>query len=102
MASPVGREALEKALRSRLADYGVDASNFFIDWELKTVVVLCVHITSKMKIFMSKGTLSLGSVVRDTLVTAHRIEVGGQRFGLLVVYCKACFDSGVRMLFGES
>lgn len=96
----MNRSELERVVRSKLADYGVDATNFFIDWDLKTIVVICGHITGRMKLFMSKGGVSLGAVVRDSLVSAHRINVGGERFGLMVVYCKICFEKGLKMMIG--
>ena len=101
MDSDVDRDKLESSIRNRLADYGIETKNFFIDRELKTVIALCSHITDKMKMFMSKGNISLGGVVRDTLVSAHRISVGGQTYGLMVIYCRDCFDKGVKMLFEE-
>jgi hypothetical protein len=89
-------------MASKLAEYGIQASNFFIDWDLNTAVILCTHVTSRMKLFMSQGNVSLGGVARDTILTAHRVKVGGVDFGLLVIYCKKCFENGARMLFGES
>jgi hypothetical protein len=99
--SDVDRQKLESSIRDSLTEYGIDARNLFLDRELKTVIVLCSHITDKMKIFMSKGNISLGGVARDSLVSAHRISVGGQPYGLMVIYCKECFDKGVKMLFEE-
>jgi len=101
VGSEVNRSELERVVRSKLADYGVDATNFFIDWDLKTIVVICGHITGKMRLFMSKGGVSLGTVVRDSLVSAHRLNIGGERFGLMVVYCKICFDKGLKMMLGR-
>lgn len=101
MGHEIDRSSIERAISAKLADYGIDAKNFFIDWDLKTVIVLCSHITSRMKIFMSRGTVSLGGVIRDSMVSAHRIQIGGQRFGLVVLYCKKCFGTGVKMLLGE-
>ncbi len=97
----IDRSQIEGAIRAKLAEYGIEASNFFIDWDLKTVVVLCSHITSRMRLFMSRDAVSLGGVVRDSLVSAHRIRIGGEKFGLVVMYCKKCFGSGVKMLLGE-
>ena len=101
MESEADRERLESTVKARLAEYGIDVRNLFIDWELKTIVALCSHITGKMKIFMSKGNVSLGGVVRDSMVSAHRIRVEGQPYGLVVIYCRDCFDKGVRMLLEE-
>jgi len=94
----VDRGALEERVKGILASYGIDAKNLFVDWELKTIVVICGHITSRMKLFMSKGTVSLGAVIRDSLVSAHRIKVSNDTFGLIVIYCKQCFDKGLRMM----
>ncbi len=100
MGSEFDRFELERAVRSKLADYGVEPANLFIDSDLKTIIVICGHITGKMKLFMSKGAVSLATVVRDSLVSAHKISIGGQRFGLIVVYCKICFDQGLKMMLG--
>lgn len=97
----VDRQKLECTVRARLNEYGIESNNIFIDGELKTVIVLCKHITGKMKIFISRGSMALGGVVRDSMVSAHRIRVGNVTWGLMVIYCRACFDSGVRMLFEE-
>jgi hypothetical protein len=99
--SDADRQKLESSIRNRLADYGIETRNLFVDRELKTVIALCSHITDKMKIFMSKGNISLGGVVRDSLVSAHRISVGGQPYGLMIIYCRDCFDKGVKMLFED-
>ncbi len=96
------RSRLESVVKGKLADYGIDAKNFYIDWDLKTIIVLCRHITERMKIFMSKDSMSLGGFVRDLMVTAHRVKIGGQEFGLVVIYCKKCLDGGLKMMLGEA
>ena len=101
MESEADRERLESTVKARLAEYGIEAKNIYVDWDLSTVIVLCRHITGGMKVFMSKGNVSLGGTARDSMVTAHRIRVGERAYGMLVIYCKACFNKGVRMLFEE-
>jgi hypothetical protein len=101
LESDADRQQLESSIRAKLADYGIETRNIFIDWELKTIIALCSHITGKMKLFMSKGNVSLGGVARDSMVSAHRIRIGDHVYGLMVIYCKDCFDKGVRMLFEE-
>jgi hypothetical protein len=97
----ISRQELECAIRARLEEYGIESKDIYIDEELKMVTVLCMHITGRMKIFMSGGSMALGGVVRDSMVSAHRIMVGNGIWGLIVIYCKACFDKGIRMLFEE-
>jgi hypothetical protein len=101
VTSGIDRSRLEKLVRSKLADYGIDASNFYVDPEKKSIIVLCSHITGKMKLFISRGRISLGSVVRDSMVSAHGLNIGGEKFGLIVIYCKDCFEKGLRMMIGE-
>ncbi len=101
MEHGVDRRQLEQAVRSKLAAYGIDAKNFFIDWDARTIVVICGHITGRMKIFMSDGSMSLGTLVRDSMVSAHKLTVGKEKLGLIVVYCKGCLESGLRMMLGS-
>ena len=98
MTADFDRAVLEKRVKEILASYGIDAKNVYIDRERRTILVICGHITSRMKLFMSAGAISLGAVVRDSLVSVHRVKVSGETFGLIVIYCKQCFDKGLRMM----
>jgi len=98
LLSDAKRSRLESAVKTRLGGYGIETENVFVDWEKRTILVLCSHITRRMKIFMSQGNLSLGTMVRDSMVTAHRTTFEGEEFGLVVIYCKECFDAGLRMM----
>jgi hypothetical protein len=97
----IGRQELESTIRSRLEEYGIESRNIYIDAELRTVIALCMHITGGMKIFMSGDNMALGGVTPNSMVSAHRIRAGNGVWGLIVIYCKSCFDKGVRMMFEE-
>lgn len=101
MGQGIDRGQLEEAVRSRLSEYGIAAKNIYVDNEMRMVVVLCTHITGRMKLFLSDGAVSLGGFARDTMVSAHRVKVGGQSFGMMIIYCKKCFESGLKLLLGE-
>ena len=102
MGQGIDRRRLEEAVRDRLSEYGIAAKNIYVDDEMRMVIVLCSHITERMRLFLSDGAVSLGGIARDTMVSAHRVKVEGESFGMMIIYCKKCFDEGLKLLLGGS
>lgn len=94
------RQQLERAIEAKLGERGIEVGKVFLDPEKNTVIVFCSHITEGMKLFMTTGAVSLGSTVRDSMVSAHRAVVDGEKMGLMVVQCKECSKGGLSLLLG--